>query len=680
MAFLRQHRTWFVAIGLWLLAILPRVVGLGGFLTIDEIKWIEGAGQFALALRSGNLAQTYWHFHPGITITWGETLALWVGWLVTGGDLATYVITQVADPARTIGLFRLSGALLTSLFAPGVYLLGRRLLDEWTASLAGALVALNPFLLAHSRIVNGDAGTAGLMLLSLLAFVWLWQGSGLWMAALSGALGGLALLTKLPSPLIVPFIGLLAVAGWWRDRRTGFWLKAVLVWGLSALLVFVLIWPAVWVDPLGTLQQMLRDTFEVGEVGEGHLTYYRGEVVKDPGWGFYPYAVAFRLTPVVVVGLVLLVLTLGRSKQADGVVKLRGWAAIFIIYVLFIYVFGSLSPKKLDRYLMAVFPAVDLLAAIGYAQILVLLGLLFTHTHALSTDTEGKSQIPPAYAPGRANFKLGLWVLIVGVLAVAYVVPNYPYYLSYYNPLLGGIGRAVREVPVGWGEGLEEAAAWLNAQPEAENLRVAAWYSDVFFPYFNGEQVSFSSSGKSQLAADYVVFYVNQVQRQVPDPGLVAYFEGREPAYAVKLKGVDWAWVYLAPRAMYEVSGKTEIEGRAWLLGYSSGNGARAGETVPITLYFRVLGDLPPNEAFDVRLVSSDGHLIGEWHDTGRPDGWTPGAIIEWHGTLSLPADLSPGDYRLDVGLSLLDTRQPLARFTWNDADDGWLTVTESEE
>jgi hypothetical protein len=650
MGFLRQHRTWFVAIGLWLLAFLPRVVGLGGFLTIDEIKWIEGAGQFALALRSGNLAQTYWHFHPGITIVWGETLALWLGRLLSGGDLVTYVTEQVGDPARTIGLFRLSGALLTSLFAPGVYLLGRGLLDEWAAALAGALVALNPFFLAHSRIVNGDAGAAGFMFLSLLAFLWLWRGSGLWMAALSGALGGLALLTKLPSPLIMPFTGSLAVVGWWRDRRTGFWLKAVLVWGLSALLVFALLWPAVWVNPLGTLQQMLRDTFEVGEAGEGHLTYYRGEVVKDPGWGFYPYAVAFRLTPVVVAGLVLLVLTLGRSKQVDRVVKLRGWAAVFVIYVLFIYVFGSLSPKKLDRYLMAVFPAVDLLAAIGYAQTLVLFGLLFTPTHAPSTDTEGKSQISPAHAPGRANFKLGLWVLIVGVLAVAYVVPNYPYYLSYYNPLLGGIGRAVREVPVGWGEGLEEAAAWLNAQPEAENLRVAAWYSDVFFPYFDGEQVSFSSSGKSQLTADYVVFYVNQVQRQNPYSAVVRYFQSREPAYTLSVRGVPWVWVYRAPSMQIAMPDRTTIEGRAELLGVDlPSSPIEAGDSVAVRLYLRTLGHLPDNERWHVSLVDTDGQ--SPVAVTKQAISWTPDSVLEYDVVLELPPDLPPRSYSLVVSL-----------------------------
>ena len=62
--------------GLFLLALLLRLPYLGNFMTIDEIKWVEGAGQFLLALNSGHLADTYWHFHPGITITWIEAMIL----------------------------------------------------------------------------------------------------------------------------------------------------------------------------------------------------------------------------------------------------------------------------------------------------------------------------------------------------------------------------------------------------------------------------------------------------------------------------------------------------------------------------------------------------------------------------------------------------------------------------
>jgi hypothetical protein len=366
---------------------------------------------------------------------------------------------------------------------------------------------------------------------------------------------------------------------------------------------------------------------------------------------------------VVLVGLLLLpLLFFTHSSQSSQIYAHRSSALILIVYILYLYLFSSLSPKKLDRYVMALFPALDGLAALGYAQIAYLPGL---------PARAGKSYITN-------RLKFAFWLLIIGVLALAFVVPNYPYYLSYYNPLLGGIERAAREVPVGWGEGLERAAAWLNDQPGADHLRVASWYSDIFFPYFAGERVSFSSNGKSQLAADYVVFYVNQVQRQTPDPGLVAFFQAREPAYVVTLKGVEWAWVYPGPHMVYPAAGETQIEGRAWLLGYSLADSARAGKALPITLYFRVLGDLPASETFDVRLAAGDGRVLGEWQDAGRPNGWAANAIVEWHGSLSLPADLAPGRYRLDVGLRATDSDERFARFQWPAEEEGWLKVTGS--
>ena len=69
--------------GLFVLALLIRLPYLNDFMTIDEVKWIEGAGQFLLGLYSGNFSATYWHFFPGITITWGETIILWLQYLAS---------------------------------------------------------------------------------------------------------------------------------------------------------------------------------------------------------------------------------------------------------------------------------------------------------------------------------------------------------------------------------------------------------------------------------------------------------------------------------------------------------------------------------------------------------------------------------------------------------------------
>ena len=218
---------------LFILAVLIRLPYLGTFSTIDEVKWIEGAAQFLTSLYQGELAQTYWHFFPGVTITWGEVIILWLRWFVlgNGSDLSSFIEAQLANFQSLIGPMRLSAVFITSLTIPGVYLLSRRLLGNTIALFGAALLAVDPFFVAHSRIVNGDTAAAGFMLLSVLAFLWLWQENGLRIAALSGALAGLAFLTKLPAPIIIPWVGVLALAGYWQRRSISFWLKALIVWG-----------------------------------------------------------------------------------------------------------------------------------------------------------------------------------------------------------------------------------------------------------------------------------------------------------------------------------------------------------------------------------------------------------------------------------------------------------------
>ncbi|OQY32527.1 MAG: hypothetical protein B6243_07370 [Anaerolineaceae bacterium 4572_5.2] len=256
-----------LSLGLFLLALTPRIFDLGGFLTIDEIKWTKGAGQFLLALHSGDLAQTYWHFFPGVTTTWGEVIVLWLSWLLLGAkeNMPDYVNAVVSHPEQNIFLFRLSGAVLSSFFAPGVYLIGRRLSGDWSAALAGAFIALNPFLLAHSRIVNGDAIAAGFMLLSVLAFLRFAQTKGRGMLILSAIMGGLALLTKLPAPVLAPFIGLVSFIEWFKDRqdkkKTISWLKYLLVWSGIVAITFILLFPSMWVTPINTFQMMFQDSF-----------------------------------------------------------------------------------------------------------------------------------------------------------------------------------------------------------------------------------------------------------------------------------------------------------------------------------------------------------------------------------------------------------------------------------
>ena len=190
-----------------------------------------------------------------------------------------------------------------------------------------------------------------------------------------------------------------------------------------------------------------------------------------------------------------------------------------LVFALIFTVGMTLGAKKFDRYILPVFLALDLVAVLGWWGV-----AFWLRRRWPQTDWTQRALLPA--------WVLGGVALLHGLLGFV----HYPYYFTYYNPLIGGSRTAPHVLFAGWGEGLDEAAAYLNAQPDAEDLRVAAWYHDgPFSYYFDGAEVAISSdSPLFWLDTDYAVLYVNQWQRQSPSPAAIAYFDAREPAYVVR--------------------------------------------------------------------------------------------------------------------------------------------------
>jgi hypothetical protein len=98
---------------------------------------------------------------------------------------------------------------------------------------------------------------------------------------------------------------------------------------------------------------------------------------------------------------------------------------------------------------------------------------------------------------------------------------------------------------IGWGEGLDQAAQYLNEQPGRS--RVSVWYRDGCFSYFSTKP-SFSYDVNATLddvrSSDYLLIYRDQWQRKLPSAEFLERFKDVEPEHIVTIGNLDYVWVY----------------------------------------------------------------------------------------------------------------------------------------
>ncbi len=663
------------------LALAPRLSNLDVFLTADEPKsWFGRSIQFLDALARADWAATFDSPAPGVTTMWAGAIGLLLEYVkrgFAGQNLQAFLAAVPFDPLdpSILPLIRLPVALMAAVAALLTYVWGRLPLGRAGAILTAVFIALDPFLLALSRVLGHDALVAIFMWLSLLAFMR--SGSGREGSQspgfdrryliVSGALGGLAFLSKYPSLFLGAFVAAMMLVLCLRGRQSRHydfraWLLDVALWSVAAGAVFVLLWPAMWVEPFGRIQSIIHDALRASGDSHPKGSFFLGQPVDDPGGGFYVLITLFRTTPLLWIGLVLaLGVSFVRVTRQKPDLPTR-MVLILLAYALLYSVLITIGGKKQDRYILPAFPALAALAGLGWAWLIE------------------KVQA--------SNTRMFRWVIGIGVLLVlgqmTFVLPHHPYYFTYYNPLLGGGRAATRSVTVGWGEGLDQAARWLNTLPDAESLQVVSWYSTTFEPFFRGhaiykiEEEKISRTPKPALAADYVVLYVNQIQRELPSPGALQFFLAAPSVYTVTLHGVDYAWIYPSIALPHIIADEVRLVGQAELLGYDLRDDT--GEPVAVvhpdsvvylSLYWEWQGKAE-NEPIGVSLVDAAGVTRG-WGNPIQTTAplpyaeWQEGMVVRDDFALLIFADTPPGQYRLTAWIDRPATGETVGVFPLED-------------
>ncbi len=659
------------------------------------MQWYNRAIHFWDALLARDWAGTYQQYHPGVTTMWlsggGIKLFAWLRGLSSDQLLGLAPARPGAiNGAITAGVLPL--VLVISLCIALSYVLLERLSGRKVALVGACLLALNPFYIAYSRVLHVNALLATFMFVSAL-FLFNYFYRTRWLDLIgSGVFAGLAILTKSPSLFMIPYAALvlgyrLVATGPGSEggvRRLWALLRAMLVWGGAAVMVFGLLWPAMWVEPFGVVGKMIEGTFFHVDTVHQNPVFFGGQVGHDdPGIRFYLATIAWKMTlltlPMACAALVFAWPQFRQGKRNYGVTSSSSRNArgglpnpllpagfgnpagandlltlgLLIVYVACFTIQMGLGSWKQVSYVLPVFLALDVAASFGLVQ--------------------------SAAAIGRARWwRERRWLptaLIVSALALqaGVVLAHYPYYGTHHNALLGGSRVAQQILPLqDQGEGLDLAAQYLNTLPRAQ--RASAWLHQRSAAIFRRNFVGLTETGANSQA-DYRVYYINQITRRLGDEEWGAAWEAdrqTDPLWSVDFGGVTYAWVYGVPPEEPAAGGpehSVDVQlgehirlGRVRL----SAESLVPGDTLTVVLLWESDGQVERSYKVFCHVSSQNGEPVAQQdgvplHGVRPTSSWRAGEMIEDSYEIVLNGDLPPGEYELAVGMYAPETMERLA-------------------
>ncbi len=345
--------------------------------------------------------------------------------------------------------------------------------------LALCLVALDPNILAHARLITTDLGlTAAAAAAGYTQWRFLHR-PGYSTALTAGIFIGLLLNTKFTALLFLPLFAVV-IAVWLgalRYRGTGKYRPRL---GQMALMI-VIVMPAgaflaLWagngfdVAPLATPLPFLGQLGGIPVPLAGYLdqlldirnrldvstpSFLLGNH-SDSGWWYY-FPVAFLLkTPLPVL---LLLLWAGFRIIALAVRRSKWFESTWIDL-------AALLVPPVGYFLIALTTSVNL----GYRHLLPILPFLFVFIAVIVGQHVAEAAGKAHWRPARGAMALVSWLLIVTLWL-------YPYYLAFFNALAGGPDggwRALVDSNIDWGQDLGRLAEWLDANQ----------VDDVWLSYF----------------------------------------------------------------------------------------------------------------------------------------------------------------------------------------------------
>jgi 4-amino-4-deoxy-L-arabinose transferase-like glycosyltransferase len=540
--------------------------------TVDERLWmirsyVFGSAvvhhHFAHASAWGAVPDVNKPTMPGVTTMWAGTIGRWMaGWGHSLG-LNQNPLHPVPGSREVLRASRFVVALWCSVALVVFVWLAQRLVGRRAAWIAGVLLAVEPWFAGISDVLHTDAMVAMFGAVSIVALAVALRPAaaspgpdgepppGRWRRVrrpgldvdvpaviLSAGFGGLALLTKLnAAALLGPALVIVVLADLWRRARSRSWTWGLLgraavvglVWVALATIVFVALFPAMWVSPFSQISHMRA---ALDQLGGHHAQYYFGRTLEDPGPGFYAVALWYRLSPWLLVGsalalVALVVRPIGRAatsgRRFAWVPEIPLWTLLVIVPYLVII---TTTPKKIDRYALPLIPFLALAVGTLVAAVVVLVERRVDR-------------------PSTRRWLAAAAIAVTAGLALG-TASQAPYALSYVDPLAGGQRAAERDILLGWGEGTSALGHVIAVRERGRCDEVRIADSEQLYASLPcGHLVV--PDGDTLHDVDYVVLHVSLLQRNY-QPDLTAMVRQKGTLVArTRIDGVTYEELWHIP-------------------------------------------------------------------------------------------------------------------------------------
>jgi hypothetical protein len=371
------------------------------------------------------------------------------------------------DADKIIRFARLPMILLAVLFGAVLFYWVRKNYGGKTGLLTLFLFTMSPTILAHSRYVTTDVAAAFGFFVAITSFLAFLKNQSWRNIFIAGALLGVALLFKF-STVILALIFLVLAALWWvlnRGKIFPLFGKIIIIGLIALTLVYIVyifhVWnypsdlqikdmsdtlssdlgrktiPAfIWMIETGFLKPLAEYLFGVISVvqraGGGNAAHFMGTVYSETTPWYFPTLYLFKESLVFhVLTIIAIFLAIKNISRPREWMK-NNFAVVASLFFIAFYAFQSITGNLNigHRHIMPILP---------FAYFLVALAI--------------------------SKFNKSIFTGVLLVIMFTSTLVTYPYYLSYYNILVGGTANGYKiatDSNYDWGQDMKRLRNWMD--------------------------------------------------------------------------------------------------------------------------------------------------------------------------------------------------------------------------